>query len=190
MYELFFDTTNYRLAVLLMKDDLITDFINEDKQLKIADEFLPVIDKILVNNNLSLKDINVIYTLIGPGSYMGIRVGITFAKTLLLLNENLKVFAIDSLAFQGNSQDKTISLLDARGNKTYLAIYNDGTEIIPKQVIPNDLLNDFFDKFKDYHILKDNIDLDYPEVFLKLKSQFIYVNNIDELKPLYIKSFI
>ena len=42
---------------------------------------IPVIVSILKKNNLVMQDINAIGTNVGPGSFTGIRVGVTVAKT-------------------------------------------------------------------------------------------------------------
>lgn len=43
---------------------------------------LPLIEQILKNNNVSLKDVTEIAVNTGPGSFTGLRVGVTVANTL------------------------------------------------------------------------------------------------------------
>jgi len=47
-----------------------------------AQAVLPMIEKILQQNSISLKDINQIRVNTGPGSFTGLRVGISIANTL------------------------------------------------------------------------------------------------------------
>lgn len=47
-----------------------------------ADDILPAIDGILKNNKLSLKNIKAVLVNQGPGSFTGVRVGVTIANTL------------------------------------------------------------------------------------------------------------
>ena len=82
---LFIDTTtNKTIKVGLNKNG--KEFIIEqqlDKQK--AQIVLPLIDKLLKKNNLTLKDISAIHINPGPGSFTGIRVGLTIANTLAFL---------------------------------------------------------------------------------------------------------
>ena len=82
---LFIDTTSSeRIRVGLNKNG--KEFVLEqqmDKQK--AQIVLLLIDRLLENNSLTLKEIEAIHINPGPGSYTGIRVGFTIANTLAFL---------------------------------------------------------------------------------------------------------
>ena len=82
---LFIDTTSSEtIKVGLNKNG--KEFILEqqmDKQK--AQIVLPLINRLLKKHNLTLKDINAIQIDPGPGSFTGVRVGLTIANTLAFL---------------------------------------------------------------------------------------------------------
>ena len=47
-----------------------------------SQEALPLIDKILMENKIDISDVTQIQVAEGPGSYTGLRVGVTIANTL------------------------------------------------------------------------------------------------------------
>jgi tRNA A37 threonylcarbamoyladenosine modification protein TsaB len=78
---IFIDTTNEYLIVgfLFNKEVEIFEKIKANKNLtSITNE---VIDNLLNKNNINVKDIKEAYVTTGPGSYTGVRIGVTIIKT-------------------------------------------------------------------------------------------------------------
>ncbi|OGH15089.1 MAG: hypothetical protein A2860_00155 [Candidatus Levybacteria bacterium RIFCSPHIGHO2_01_FULL_37_33] len=73
------DSKNIRVGIKINGKSKYISF--KAKVLK-AQAVLPLIDKVLKVNNLKLKDINEIRINTGPGSFTGLRVGISIANTL------------------------------------------------------------------------------------------------------------
>jgi tRNA threonylcarbamoyladenosine biosynthesis protein TsaB len=87
---------------------------------------IPSIQQLLMNHNVLLKDIRSFAVAIGPGSFTGLRVGLTAAKTLAFFNGNSVVLVptLDALAFPlSNSDSNVTAILDARKGEVYGAIY-------------------------------------------------------------------
>ncbi|MFM2047848.1 MAG: tRNA ((37)-N6)-threonylcarbamoyltransferase complex dimerization subunit type 1 TsaB [Bacteroidota bacterium] len=88
---------------------------------------------------LSLKDINAIAISIGPGSYTGLRVGLSFAKALCYANQ-IPLIAISTLQMmacgmqQITQQQKAfyIPMIDARRMEVYTAVFNEKGDWIEK----------------------------------------------------------
>ena len=77
---LIIDTTDRYLIKLGMSDKKIKWFEKEtDKQ---SEDLLVFLDKILKDKKLKIGDIDAILVNIGPGSFTGVRVGVTVANTL------------------------------------------------------------------------------------------------------------
>ena len=77
MYKIYIDTTErFNKSVILKKDDVEVDKLQGD--IDVADS----IQKILVKNNLQIKDIEEFIPNPGPGSFTGIKIGITVANVL------------------------------------------------------------------------------------------------------------
>ncbi|AVN60500.1 tRNA (adenosine(37)-N6)-threonylcarbamoyltransferase complex dimerization subunit type 1 TsaB [Mesoplasma entomophilum] len=187
--KLFIDTCNWKLVLILKKDDQIVDSLILPDTKKVSDIVLSTITMLLSKNNLKINDIEEFYLTNGPGSYTGVRVGLTIVKTLKTLNNEIKVYLMNSLAFQA-SNDKIISVLDARGNKYYLGVYENQKPLIKETVVSLEELEDIKKTYNDFIIKKDNESVDYLETFNLLEDKFILVNEIEEISPLYIKNFI
>ena len=84
--------------------------------------------------NINLKDIDAICVSKGPGSYTGLRIGVSSAKGLAY-GLDAKMLAINSLEILKESQinkgyDLIIPMIDARRMEVYTAVYDgEGNEI-------------------------------------------------------------
>jgi tRNA threonylcarbamoyladenosine biosynthesis protein TsaB len=78
---LYIDTTNNKEVVVSINNDKKLTEKSEIGILK-AQVVLPLIEKLLSKNNLTTKDINEIIVNPGPGSFTGIRVGLSVANAL------------------------------------------------------------------------------------------------------------
>jgi tRNA threonylcarbamoyladenosine biosynthesis protein TsaB len=79
------DTTSNEHITVSLKTNKGQSVIKQKLDIHKAQKVLPLINDILGENNLKLKDITSININPGPGSYTGIRVGLTVANTLAFL---------------------------------------------------------------------------------------------------------
>lgn len=185
MYSLFLDTSNKFLITILVKNNEIIDSLKLESFQKQTELALKSINELLDKNSISLKNIAEVKLVIGPGSYTGVRVSITFAKTLKALNHDLKIYAINSLLFQ-SANKKVVSIISGYNNKNYLAVYDFNKEIISPQLVNEAAKMGIISDLKDYNVVEDYKNIDFLENFLSLQDNFVYINNIDDLQPLYI----
>ncbi len=82
MSTLLIDTRDSAKIKIGLKANKRTKYAISDSRLLKAQAVLPLIDKNLRSNNLKLKDINEIKVNTGPGSFTGLRVGISIANAL------------------------------------------------------------------------------------------------------------
>src|SRR6478672_13273007 len=61
-----------------------------------AAEILPRIDSLCRQQNLSPRDLDELYLSIGPGSFTGLRIGVTLAKTMALAT-GIRIVAVPSV---------------------------------------------------------------------------------------------
>ena len=187
--NLFIDTTNGCLILILEQDNLVVDQMIVPDQLRISDVAIEHLTKLLEKNQLTIQVIKRFYVLIGPGSYTGVRVGVSIVKTLKAINPGYEVYTLSSLHFQAETDD-VISLLDAKGQKYYLGIYQGGKNLICNQLIPAEYVKDFEEQFATFKVIKDYQGFDYVKNYLALKSEFKLETDVNALEPVYIKSFI
>ena len=144
MITLFLDTSTTKLIVGIYKDfDCIFEAI-DDSANDLSSKVLPRIDYSLKKSDLLLDDIDRIIVVNGPGSFTGVRVGVTIAKTLAW-TKNIDILTVSSLELLATSKtDKEyiVSLIDARRDYFYAGIYLNGKNVIEDQYISrNELLN-------------------------------------------------
>ena len=126
MITLFIDTSFSDVSIALIKDKKLLSLIHEDIPNKHSVYTVEFISNIIKNNNLKVEDINEIIVVNGPGSFTGIRIGVTIAKTFAYLR-NIKIKEITSLlarALSTSSSTYILSLVDAMHDNYYLGLYD------------------------------------------------------------------
>lgn len=197
MYSLLLDSANRDLNVGLAKDNQIIDRISYQAWQRQSELMAVEVDAILKRNNISAKDIGEVVVTIGPGSYTGIRIALTIAKTLAFAL-NLRIYAVSSLISQKAPHQGTISVINARSNRSYVAIYDaDGQVLVEEKVWPNDELIAWIKGNADFIVSGDakylGIDAYQPSVLdgmLEAKKKSVPVENILTLKPVYLKDLL
>lgn len=122
------ETTTTNCSVSISKEGK-TVFLKEDNNTNYshAESLHVFIDIVLKESHTSLSDIDAIAVSKGPGSYTGLRIGVSAAKGLCFaLNKPLiAVSTLQALAYQIKTDDGLIvSMLDARRMEVYSAIFN------------------------------------------------------------------
>ena len=84
MKVLAFDTSSKYLSVAVADDDKVLSSFHKDMGLNHCSLLIPTIDKILNKCKIELKEIDLIALSIGPGSFTGLRIGVSTAKALSL----------------------------------------------------------------------------------------------------------
>jgi tRNA threonylcarbamoyladenosine biosynthesis protein TsaB len=104
--------------------------------------FMPAMAHLLHELELTMADIHVLAVTAGPGSYTGVRIGVTTAKTIawaqqlpLYSESSLTVLAMNGLRFAG----VVVPLFDARRRRVYSGVYEwqeeQMIEVCPQQVV-------------------------------------------------------
>ncbi len=132
-----FDTCLDKMYVTLKSNDtVLTSEIVENHDEKYHSAFLiSTIKDILKKNNLAPKDINLIATNIGPGSFTGIRACTTVAR-VMAQQLGCKAVGVSSLEILANiKKDISIVALDARKEKAYLYYDNEIKGAVPLEEV-------------------------------------------------------
>ncbi len=196
MITLAFDTCLDKMYVVLQKDDTILDSrVVENQDNKYHSAFLiSTLQDIMSKNNIKPKDIDLIATNIGPGSFTGIRACVTVAR-VMAQQLGCKARGISSLEILAKIADNNpLVALDARKESAYL--YYDG-EI--KGAIKLDKVKEIIAN-GNYTIITDNKlktilngisyqEKDYPlgEILANLAQNDSLESDWHKLKPLYIQ---
>ena len=85
MYSVLIDTHDKEVLFVLYKDGKVKDQINKESNMRHSEIAMPSLIDLIERNGLKINDIDEIFTVIGPGSFTGVRIGVTIAKTLAYL---------------------------------------------------------------------------------------------------------
>jgi tRNA threonylcarbamoyladenosine biosynthesis protein TsaB len=118
------DTAAPRLQLALLVDDR-ADTLVEDMQQGQAERIFPAIGELLARNGLAYKNLTRIAVTTGPGSFTGLRIGLSAARGLGLAL-NIPVLGIPSLLALSLACDcnPAAVLLDARRNEAYFQLFS------------------------------------------------------------------
>lgn len=129
------DTSTDRLSVALMKSGKIEGRFHRKTPMSHSRLLIPMIDRILKRSKLKLKNIDAFAISIGPGSFTGLRIGVTTVKALaysldrpIVAIPTLDVIAQNAKSFKG----VICPVLDARKNKVYACIYKSNGKNVKK----------------------------------------------------------
>lgn len=130
-------TATNHLSVALNDSQQIIVEKNEQDERNHSEHLDPLIDEILKENQLTLKDIDRFAVAIGPGSYTGLRIGTTTVKMFASVSnkEVVGISTLQALAKSVKEDALVITGLDARNNNYFAAGYKSGD--IPDNVIPD-----------------------------------------------------
>ena len=176
MYSLLLDSSNTKLAVGIAKDDILLDKIYYDAWQRQSEFMIQEINNILNRNKILPSQINEIVVTDGPGSYTGVRISLTIAKVVGVLNENVKIYLLSSLEILKDKNNLSICLMNARSNRSYVGIYKDKEVILNDCVLENQNIEKLIDKYK-------NISICGETEYLGLKScKYDIFNNMLDIK--------
>lgn len=119
-----------------------------------AEKLHPFITAVLTNANVKVTDLNAIAVSKGPGSYTGLRIGVSAAKGLCFAN-NIPLISVETLQSMANGITKNegfiIPMIDARRMEVYSAVFDAGCSQIrdtKAEIITSDSFSEFLQKNK------------------------------------------
>lgn len=120
------DTSNRPLSVAVLDDTTVLAAITVTIHQKHAEYLLPEIERLLAMAALKPGDLDRVVVAAGPGSYTGIRIAVTTAKTLAA-TLNLDLVAVSSLATLAANVPVEGALVapifDARNQNVFAGLY-------------------------------------------------------------------
>ena len=201
MKILAFDTCLDKTYITLAEDDKVlrSETIVSDGQNYHSAYLISTIVKVLKELNLTPKDIDMIATDIGPGSFTGIRACTTVAR-VLAQQLDIKAVGVSSLEILSKILGgNDLVALDARKNKAYIydgdikgAIELEQVDELVKgrTLITDNSLLERFSQYTDKAVSYQVSDYALGEILAKLAYEKA-VNNQEtdwrKLKPLYIQ---
>lgn len=198
------DTSSKLCGVAILENTTLIKKIELDNGLTHSETLMPLIKELLEDCNLSLKDINLLVSDIGPGSFTGIRIGIATVKAF---SDSLNIpcvgiSSLEVLAYNVKNEGLICSTIDCKNDNCYFALYelsNNNYHIIEapcsktRQEV-QDLLATKYDN-KSIQFIGDGIPSESTDCKLNVENLGIagynkFVSNNEtgeEILPLYLK---
>lgn len=125
MISLFIDTSLSDVSIALVREEKLLSCIHNNIPGEHSIYVSKYIEDILAENNLSADNVDEIIVVNGPGSFTGIRIGVTIAKIFAYL-KNIRIVSITSLQARviGLDSNYTLSLIDAKHGNYYIGLYD------------------------------------------------------------------
>lgn len=188
MVVLFIDTCNRMLAIGLEKDNKLIYKKEYDAFKKQSEYLAKEIDICLKETNTKASEINKVVVTNGPGSYTGIRIGLTFAK-VFASSLNIELVLVSSLLALVGKKKNALALIDARSKRAYYAIYNEGKAI--KQDCVDYLENidiSNYDLYGDTYLFnKENKEISIIENMFEVYKDLEVYKDSGLAKAIYLK---
>ena len=201
------ESSSRKLSIGLMKDDSFYE-LHSEKVNDTANSLPQLSKKIIKSASLSFEDLDAICISAGPGSFTGLRVGMSYAKGIAMALDIpiVPVSTFDSLAFN-NSSEELYTLIYSHGNTFYVCEYSlDGGILLksskPKSILKEDVLelsknivfNGPMNIFKD--LKAHNLKIEFKELSVNNIIKIAYQNfkllktkSLDNLVPEYVGNF-
>ena len=158
MISLFIDTSMANVSISIIKDNKILSIIQEDIPNEHSKYATSYVKKVIDDAGIDANDVDNILVVNGPGSFTGVRIGVTIAKTYgyLIDKEIIPVSSLKSLAISSKHDGVVMSVISANRSSYYVGIYdNDYNEIIDEEFVSRDKLLELINLYNPYIVSND-----------------------------------
>lgn len=164
-------------------DELITIALKNDNDLFIKTQeseyshsiyTMPMIESLFNENNLNVKDLKKIIVVNGPGSFTGIRIGLSIAKTMAYaLNIDINIISSLTAYLVSNNQGEKRRAVIEDNKGYYISVFDEND---------NNIVSEFYSENDEYN--------EYKTVECKLDINKIidYCKNIKSENPHFVKA--
>lgn len=188
MLTLCIDTAYKYLTCALIKDEELIADISVPCFKKQSEELFVTLKQVFDEAKINPKEIDSICISEGPGSYTGIRIAMSLAKTIAQVLP-CDLYTVSTLRLYASGNPKTMVIMNARADRAYVGVFNNNEIIIDDHIDEIKMINPM-----DYTVVGDGLLVNkidnYPDIgeaFLKTKSVWKKVDNIAFLVPKYLK---
>jgi tRNA threonylcarbamoyladenosine biosynthesis protein TsaB len=144
MLTLAFDTSSKTASVAILHDDIVIYDVIINSGLNHSEVLLPAIDLACSQSHLKIQDIDLFACTLGPGSFTGLRIGVSTLKGLMIATGKpaVGVSALKALALNiTRCQQLICSMMDAGRGQVYIACYQYNEDRLLDQIGKDDVIN-------------------------------------------------
>ncbi len=185
MKYLFIDSATTNLVVAIINEGKIAYIYDNNDGHDTSSKMMPVLAEAFENTGLKPQDIDKIFVVTGPGSFTGIRVGLTVAKTMAYAL-NIPIVPISSLEVMASCSGGT-ALINARRGYVFAGTYDEKLNVIypDSYVLMSDKLDKPYISYDEFEFTVEKSKIDVLKVIKKHEND--YPVNPHTLKPNYLK---
>jgi len=177
MISLLIDTHFNNAVIVLYKNGTAISIKNIESKMCHSQIVVPLIEETLNFNKILVDELDEIIVVNGPGSFTGVRIGVTIAKTLAYtLNIPIKIISSLLLKAINIEGEKKVAISDRNGS--YIGHFDSENNLIGDYVYLSK-----HDMLKEAAI--EHVEIDYNEVYKYIKE--IPTLNPHAVKPIYVK---
>lgn len=144
------DTTALTATAAISDDDKLIGLYTLNTALTHSETMLPMIENLLHNSKIPLDEINLFACSAGPGSFTGVRIGISIIKGLAFGTGKpcIGISTLEALAHNMNGFNGIICpVMDARRSQVYNALFRNGERLCEDRVITVEELRNDLQKY-------------------------------------------
>lgn len=178
MYILAIETTGPQGSAAIINEEKEVSMKLSSQEMNHLKDLMPMTQHLVSEMGIKKSDISAVAASVGPGSFTGIRIGVSTARALAQTLEipTVSVETLDTFKLKaaGTSADYIVPIFNARRGQVYGAVFNaDGTDVLKSGPY---MLTDVFDA------LTRQMDDDYEETcgdMPEVKTVVFYGDGID-----------
>lgn len=185
MISMFIDTSLSDVSIALVKDEKLLSCIHNNIPGEHSIYVTKYIEDILKDNNLSPDAVDELVVVSGPGSFTGIRIGVTIAKVFAYLKKK-RIVSITSLKARaiGHSSDYILSLIDAKHGNYYVGLYDKEYNTIIEEFANTSKIEELKEK---YHSIVVDPSIEYNIEKIIKYTKKLPSENPHSVNPIYLK---
>lgn len=127
------DTSNRACSCCLYEDGRVVDAKFLNNGLTHSQTFMPMVHDLMQENGEDYRGLDALACTVGPGSFTGIRIGVSAVKTMAMaaVKPAIPVSSLEALAEPLKEEDALIvPMIDCRNKRAWAAAYYHGEQVI------------------------------------------------------------
>ena len=188
------DTSGKNLTIIICNEDKIYKYDDFECGVNHSVELMPRVEELAKEANFDFKKADFMVSVVGPGSFTGIRIGVATVKALCFAFNKpcLALTSFDTLAY--NTDGKILALIDAKHNGFYACGYENNKVILQPSYLMRDRIEELIKEY-DSVVASASIEgLDVKVVSIAEGLQKAIEQNLskissdlESLSPLYVR---
>lgn len=194
MNYLAIDTSGNHLTVVLSANGKIYEKFFPNSGVNHSVELMGAVDELFTKSNITPNDVDVFCSVVGPGSFTGIRIGVSTMKGFAdpTNKKVLGVTSFDTIAYN-KTCDKVLAVINARHDNFYVCGYENGAIVLEPNFVDLEKVKELS---KEYKLLSyEPIDGLIVEIVSPLEGLKMAIeknidkanSNVNSVKPFYLR---